>query len=56
MFLFQISFDEDVLDGNQMNWLWALGCFSDTWGEGETARDILIFGMPGGLVQFSYAD
>lgn len=37
MFLFQINFDDDILDMNQMNWSWTLGYFSDTWGRGETS-------------------
>ena len=47
MFPSQICFDEDMLDRKIIDWLWALGYFSDTWGEGETFRDILIFGMSG---------
>lgn len=51
MFLFQISFHEDEL---VMGFRVLFGHIFG--GEGETARDILIFGMLGELVLFSYAD
>lgn len=55
MLAFQISFDEDMLDRNEMDWLWALGYFSEARVR-VRQLEISLFLECRGLVQVSYVD